>query len=340
MLRLGASVERFAISRARTEVMTSLLRAVEQPGSEESIDLANALVATVQMMQIFDRQEEGRPLAVARQFADRALTIAMTLGGKGAQARAVILLAGTSYLIGDQESAHRQAVQAVALARQTGNVHLVGDSLGMLAISAPDDDQRAIRLEALECFRRSGGELLAATELHMIYGIDLYAGQLDDAQSHLEEAVALAEPLGDEVHLYFFRSDLVMLRLIQARHAEAEPEVRRCLLAARRTGFAVGAAQAIFGAARCAACQADHDRPARLHGAADAAIEIAIGARTMMWSDIEENMRVREQAGLRELMGGARYDAAYRAGRLLSPADALELALSREAPERAAAKLR
>ena len=36
VLRLGASVERFAISRARIEVMTSLRRAVEQPGSEQS----------------------------------------------------------------------------------------------------------------------------------------------------------------------------------------------------------------------------------------------------------------------------------------------------------------
>ena len=146
--------------------------------------------------------------------------------------------------------------------------------------------------------------------------------------------------LGDEVHLYFFLCDVIMLRLIQARHAEAEPEVRRCLLVARRTGLVMGAAEVILGAACCAAWQADHDRAARLHGAADAAIETAIGARTVIWSDAEESMRVREQTRLRELMGGSRYDAAYRGGRMLSPADAVELALSREAPEPAAAKLR
>jgi hypothetical protein len=70
--------------------------------------------------------------------------------------------------------------------------------------------------------------VLAGTELHMIYGLDLHAGQLDDAQSHLEEAVALAESLGDEVHLYFFRSDLIVLRLIQARYAELS---QRCAIA-------------------------------------------------------------------------------------------------------------
>ena len=174
----------------------------------------------------------------------------------------------------------------------------------------------------------------------MIYGLDLHAGRLDDAQSHLEEAVALAEPLGDEVHLYFFRSDLVMLRLIQARHAEAEPEVRRCLLVARRTGLVMGAAEVILGAACCAAWHGDHEKAARLHGAADAAIEAGLGDRTIMWSDAEQQMRAREQGQLRELMGGTHYDAAYRAGRLLLPADAVALALGREAPERAAAKLR
>ena len=330
VLRLGASVERFAISRARTEVMTSLRRAVEPPSSEQTIDLANALVATVKMMQLFSRQEEGRPLAVARQFADRALAIAVTLGDKSAEARALSQLAGTSYLTGDQESAYRQAVEAVALARQTGDVHLLGDSLGMIAISAPDDDQRAIRLEALECFQRSGDQLLAAGELHMLYGLDLHAGMLEDAQAHLEEAVALAEPLGDRVFLYFFQGDLGMLRLIQRRHAEAAPLVRHCLLTARRMGLIVGASEVMLGAACCAAWQGEHEKAARLHGAADVAIEAAIADRTLVWSEAEESMRVREQAGLRQAMGEGRYDAPYRAGRLLSPADAVELALSRE----------
>ena len=47
-----------------------------------------------------------------------------------------------------------------------------------------------------------------------------------------------------------------------------------------------------------------------------------------MWSDAEQGMRAREQSQLRELMGAGAYDTAYRAGRLLSPADAVDLALS------------
>jgi hypothetical protein len=69
---------------------------------------------------------------------------------------------------------------------------------------------------------------------------------------------------------------------------------------------------------------------ARLHGAADVAIKTAIVDRTLMWSEAEESMRACEQAGLRQAMGDGRYDAAYRAGCLLWPADAVELALSRE----------
>ncbi len=325
---LGASIERFAISRARTEVLTAIRRAVEMPDIEESIGLANALVATVKMMFFFDRTGDQRRFEAARQYADRALAMAVALADKSVEVRALSLLAGTSYLSGDEEAAYEQADRAVAVARQTGDVHLLGDTLGMRAVAAPGDDQRAIRLEALHCFRACGDELLAAAELHMLYGLDLHAGQLENAQSHLEEAVALAEALGDEVHLYFFRGDLAMLRLIQGRHAEAEPLVRRCLLATRRTGLVLGGAEVILGAACCAAWQADHDRAARLHGAADAAIEAAIDARIMMWSEAEQQMRAREQDQLRNLMGAAAYDAAYQAGRLLRPTEAVELALS------------
>jgi tetratricopeptide (TPR) repeat protein len=256
--------------------------------------------------------------------------MARTLDNTRAQARAHSVLAGHAFLSGDQESAHQHAVRAVTLARQAGDVHLLGDALGTLAIAAPGEDQRSIRLEALDCFRRCGDDLLAAGELHMLYGLDLHAGRLEDAQAHLEEAVALAEPLGDRVFLYFFQGDLGMLRLIQRRHAEAAPLVRNCLLAARQMGLVVGASEVMLGAACCAAWQGEHEKAARLHGAADTAIKAAIIDRTLMWSEAEESMRVREQAGLRQAMGEGRYDAAYRTGRLLSPADAVELALSRE----------
>jgi non-specific serine/threonine protein kinase len=256
--------------------------------------------------------------------------MARTLDNTRAQARAHSVLAGHAFLSGDQESAHQHAVRAVTLARQAGDVHLLGDALGTLAIAAPGEDQRSIRLEALDCFRRCGDDLLAAGELHMLYGLDLHAGRLEDAQAHLEEAVALAEPLGDRVFLYFFQGDLGMLRLIQRRHAEAAPLVRNCLLAARQMGLVVGASEVMLGAACCAAWQGEHEKAARLHGAADTAIKAAIIDRTLMWSEAEESMRVREQAGLRQAMGEGRYDSAYRTGRQLSPADAVELALSRE----------
>ncbi len=335
VLRLGTWVEPFAISRARTEVLVSLRRAIELSDSDQGILFANALVTTVKMMQLLDRADAGWPLAMAGKFADRALAIARTLDDKSVQASAFSMLAGTSFLSGDQESAYQHAVKAVALAREAGDAHLLGDTLGTLAIAAPPDDQRFIRLEALDCFRRCGDELRTASELHMIYGLDLRAGELQDAQSHLEEAVALAEPLGDEVFLYFFRSDLAMFRLIQGRHAEAVPLVRRCLLAGRRTGLAVGAAEVILGAACCAAWQGDYQEAARLHGAADVAIEAAIGQRRLMWSAAEQRMRAREQGQLLELMGAQAYDAAYLAGRLLAPAEAVDFALSgmsRETP--------
>jgi tetratricopeptide (TPR) repeat protein len=175
---------------------------------------------------------------------------------------------------------------------------------------------------------------MAATELHTLYGLDIAAGRIEDAQAYLEEAVALAEPLGDETFLYFFRGNIAMLRLSQGRYDEALAAVRPCLITARRSGIpggVTGAAVTLLPAACCVAWQGDLERAARLHGAADAAISAAVASRTITWSDFDEQVRQREQDALRQRLGSQEYQAAWEAGQRLSPAGAVELALGRDA---------
>jgi predicted ATPase/class 3 adenylate cyclase len=331
VLSLGVALERFAISRAHGGVLASLQRAVALADSEPSSQLASASLAVVRMLQLFDRAQD-RQLDYSTELAGRGLALARVLGSQHLETRALSLLAGLSYFAADLDAGQLLAGQAAALARQLGDVHLLGEALGMLAISVAGQDVRAIRLEALDCFRQCGDGLLAATELHMIYGLDLHAELFDDAQAHLEEAVALAEPLGDELFLFFFHSDLAMLRLIQGRHSDAQPLVRRCLLAARRTGLVFGAAEVIFGAACCAMWQRELEKAARLHGAADSAITAAVENRTLMWSAAEQRLREHEQGQLRAALGSASYEAAYLAGTRLSTPEAVDLALSRGSP--------
>ncbi len=328
ILRLGVALQRYAVSRGHAGVLPFLARAVEreQPPSQA---LAAALLANVGMMQFFQRSDP-RQLVIAQEFGERALAMARALGDRTQEANALCLLVGVAYLRGDPPEQQEQlGAAAMALARAVDDPRVLGDALGLLALAVPDR-ARPLRLEALDCYRQAGDDLAAATELHMIYGLDVWAGRLDDAEAHLDEAVALAEPTGDETFLYFFRSDLSMLRLIQGRPADAAPVVRKCLLFARRTGLAIGGAEVILTAACCTAWQGDLVRAARLHGAADAAIEAAIANRTMWWSPTEQSMREREQAQLRGQLGDAAYTDAHEAGQRLTTAEAVDLALGRD----------
>lgn len=113
-------------------------------------------------------------------------------------------------------------------------------------------------------------------------------------------------------------------------HEQAAPEIRHCLLVARRIGVRFEVSEIIFGAACCATWQGDYRKAARLHGAADVDISASIEVGTISWSAAEQRLREQEQGRLRELMGDELYADAYRTGAGLSAIQAVELALSRD----------
>jgi tetratricopeptide (TPR) repeat protein len=220
--------------------------------------------------------------------------------------------------------------EAVTIARQLGDVQLLGELLSVTALTAPDDQRRDIYLETLACARQSGDDLVAASELHKLYGEDLKVGRIEAARACLDEAVALAEDgVGGDYFLYGLRTELALVLLIQGSHAQAEPLIRECLLVVRRLGFDADASELLFGAACCATWRGDYARAATLHGAADTDIKRAIGDGVVIWLVLEKNLQDEDQAKLRELMGDEAYQKAYRSGTELPPAQAIDLALGR-----------
>jgi hypothetical protein len=189
------------------------------------------------------------------------------------------------------------------------------------------EENRRLRAEALDCFRQSGDELLAADELHRLYVLDIAEGGVEEARLHLEAAISAAEGLGDEMYLYFCRQDLVIVLLLEDRHSDALPLVRRCLQIARRSGIQLDVCQVLFGAACCAAWQGDLPKAAQLHGAADVRIRYAIADGSISWQPLEEGLRETEQKRLREVLGEVQFDLAYQRGARLSRLQAVELAL-------------
>jgi predicted ATPase/class 3 adenylate cyclase len=333
VLQLGVWLQRFAVSRGHYEVLTWLRHAVESedPAAPESGIQANALVAIGWMSGTLLRLDAGAQ-AVAERCSERGLALARELGDRRLEARALLALAGVAHFHRDLDRVRLLGEEGVTIARQIGDVHLLGELLDCLCTEGPSVEVRRYRLEALDCFRQTGDDMLAASEMHMLYGVDVHEGLLDEARADITEAIATAEKFGASIFLYYMQTDFGILLLIEGRHEEAAPVIRRCLLAARRFGQHLDVSELLFGTACVAAWQGDYYRAARLYGAADTDMSTALGVGAISWAGPEQQLREQEQERLRQLMGGDAFDAAYRSGTGLSRSQAMELALGRAAP--------
>ncbi|HXW43249.1 MAG TPA: adenylate/guanylate cyclase domain-containing protein [Streptosporangiaceae bacterium] len=333
VLRLAVALERFAGSRLHTEMLGHARRAVDDPAVSPSLPLGKGLLTVATMILTFVRKDASE-LPAARAYAERALRLAADLPDRRLEVRSLNLLAAVAGREHDRDALRRLAEQSTAAAREIGDMQLLGDQLALLAHGGlSNEETQRIALEALACFRQCGDQLSASNVLHLLSGNCLRSGLVEEASAHIEQALVIAERLSADLYLYFLRSDLGLIRLIQGRHAEAAQLARWCLQLARRVGVRVDASEPLLCAAYCTGWQGDHARAAMLLGAADADIAAGIGVGTITMTPPELEMRERETHALRAAMGDAEFDQAYRAGSVLSPAQAIELVLSRPAAE-------
>ena len=336
VLRLGVLLQRFAVSRGHGEVLTWLRSAVESAQTPPGILLANAFVAIGWISETLLRMD-GDAHATAARCGERGLAMARELGDRRLEARALLVLAGVAYFQHDMDQLRRLGEEGVTIAREIGDVHLRGELVTCLClcVQGSELEDRRLRLEALDCFRQTGDDMFAANEMHMLYGLDLRDRLFDDARKHITAAIGTAEKLGAKVFLYFMETDYTILLLIEGKYEEAVLVVRSCLLTARRIGLHLDVSQLLFSAACCTAWQGDYAKAARLHGAADTEMGFALEVGSISWSDPEQELREREQASLRRLMGDEAYEAGFRSGAKLSRSQGVDLALGREPAGRA-----
>jgi hypothetical protein len=331
VMELAVSLRRFSISRGHREVLDYLRPVIDSQGAEASTLLADAMTVAGQLIGLLSRTDVAE-LAAAKAYAERAREMARATGDRRAEAQAIGNLVEAAYVTGDLETGHQLAEQGVALARELGDVQRLGEQLQGLAVAtrSPADKTR-IYDEVLACSREAGDDLLTASQLNHSFSTALHAGRIEEGGAFLEEAVVRAERVGGDLILHFLRCNLALLRLIQGRYSEAASLVRNCLLTSRRLGPGVASGELIFAAACVATWQGDDLRAARLTGAGDADIDASLAIRTINWSDAEQSLREREQGRLRERLGDAAYEEAYRSGAELTASQALNLALGRDA---------
>jgi predicted ATPase/class 3 adenylate cyclase len=328
VLALCVALTRLAITRGYTAVLSCLRHTVEQADQTPRSVLAAAFISAAIITTTLVMKRPGAG-AASRQYAQRALDIARAAGDQRQTAMALALLA-EAMRRDDPGTAHRLAEEAGAIARQLGDVQLLGEVLETSAYGAPEEQRRGVYAEALSCAQQSGDELVAASAQHRLFGLDLHVGRIKDARAHVEAAFALAERgVGGDFFLYWMRTDLANVLLIDGSPGEAEPLVRQGLRVVRRLGFDADASELLVAAACCATWHGDYEKAARLHGAAHVDIKAALEAGAINWSQAERNLQETDQAKLREMLGERVYEDAYHHGAHLSPAQAVELALGR-----------
>ncbi len=334
-MRLGVALERFFQSRGRTEAIGWLRRAITDADASQadvSPGVTAAALITVGWLVSFFQRHDAAAIDAVRQEAERALKLAREAGDRRTEALALAFSRPSADSDESREQRRKKFAQAVSIAREARDDHLLGTLLGSMA-GGTAAEQRPGRLEALECFRRVGDDLGAATMLFMVAGEDVTSGGLTDelaaeAESRLDEAIALAEPTGDEVFLYMFLMDRSLLMLLQRQYERAEPLVRRCLLTCRRIGMLFAVSEVLLGAAIIASWRGHCEKAAQLFGAADVAISREVSEKVISWNDVERAMQDRETTQLRTTMGEQQYAKAFQAGTRLQVADAVALALT------------
>jgi hypothetical protein len=338
VVRLGVALGRFVVSRGHTEVIAYLTQALDHgPDGPDPVRAAGHQVAAQLTFQFL----RGDPAAVTAgvRHAEQALALARQVADRRVEARALGSLFVAEFV---EHHAHRGelAEAALAIARSTGDPHVIGE---MLAFGALDDltaRGRAIHEEALANFRSCGDVMFAAGELHALSGMDLMAGLIGQAREHVEQALALLEGLGDEVFRFNFRGDLAIIHLIQGEYELAEPHVRHCLLVARRTGLLLDVSEVIFAAGCLAGWRGDDERAARLFGAAERDLGEAMANGGIQWTPPEQELTTREHGLVRGRMGSGQFGAAFGLGSGLTRHEVVQLALERGGPERIAANSR
>jgi predicted ATPase/DNA-binding SARP family transcriptional activator len=272
---------------------------------------ARALAAQCVLGSFFD------PVG-ARRWGQQALRHARRSSDIRAECESLVALSHNAILSARAEVsiAHR----CLALAREVDDPVLIGEALFVLASSSFDDSASALERsdEALEYLRNSGDILYEVFMLNNIGLIYDYAGDLDRAASHVEEAVVLADRIG-----YGFPIGLVNLaeyRIRTGQPSAAVEPAHDALELARRYSLldVLVAIRVIVGVA---VAHGDYLRGAALNGYYDASwVAARFEASIFVDPWVEANI-----SSMRGALGG-RYDTEHAAGSSLQMQNAVELA--------------
>ena len=309
----GESIERLDARSA--EMVAAAGWFLDAGRTDEALRLANALY---RLWIVKRRFEEG----------DQVFTRVLESGGGDGRLRArAYLNAGfMPFWMGDDDRAGSLFGQSLELAQHLDDAPLTSMALGGLArVALRTDVPEARRLahEALSVSEAAADEAGRSNALHLLGVGAQVAGDLAEAREWMTQRLALVRSLGNDFLVASEASNLSMVERQLGNLDVAEELDREALMVGRRIGDEFTTPFAIAGLAAIATQRGEHDRAATLLGAAEAMME----AQNMEWPPDERPHYDRMVADLPPAMGVDEFERARSAGRAMSAADAVSIAL-------------
>jgi len=174
---------------------------------------------------------------------------------------------------------------------------------------------------------RQAGDLreVGVVLCNLAYG-EMGAGELASARTHLAESLRITRELKDLDGVVVNTFNLGLVEYLDGSMDTAASLFAESLDLARRWFIRANIGYGMLGLAMTRGGPAEADRSARLHGAADEALE-ALGEST---AAVERQLRDADRERLRAAMGADAFEAGYAAGRALTTEEAIQLALGGE----------
>jgi predicted ATPase len=331
VLRLGVALARFFETRGYVEPITQLRVAVERLDPASAVLRTHALHVIAWLVAQLQGLDDRLVMQTADEFAGRAVEMARDLDDPAFLAEVLGVACLTSAFLDELSRAQVFGEEAVAVARSVGAPRLIGWALLLLWHAMPDPQTgRALNLDAL-AYLRQAGDVYGASLVLLNLGWGDSEGGFDDAHAHLEAAIVAMEEVGASHAINAPLGELSFVLLVQGDFERAAQISRKALIASYRQGFIANVAFMIFIIACCATNTRDYRRAAQLTGFYDAVHDDIVKAATSAygWNAFRERMRNDNRARLREVLGDAEFEDAYRAGAALSYEQVVDLALDR-----------
>jgi predicted ATPase/class 3 adenylate cyclase len=269
----------------------------------------------------------------ARSNLEQAIMVQRELPDPTALGQTLFVLGRVESAVGSNERAQEATEESVAIARGTGNKQALGERLGQLGEityerEAPER-ARPLLEEALHLSRETGDSHTVADALRVLAMIERDAGNFEEARSFLGEALTLQRDLSDWTCTSVSLSVLGDLALRERDPTWASALFAESLTLHRSLGpHSYQMVDSLWGLAAASAEQGQVVRAARLLGAEEA-------LRREVEAPLPLTRTERHDAvlqTLRQRMGEAAFEAAWRDGLTMGREEALAYALADHEP--------